>query len=80
MSGGLLDHPAIRLSESEQREPMVDLAAQWYENSLSESERKAIVRNVAGAMEYGLTRSWTCLSECVRMVIRREYRRITSKS
>ena len=58
----------------------MDLVAQWYENSLSESERKAIVRNVAGAMEYGLTRSWNCLSECVRMVIRREYRRITSKS
>jgi hypothetical protein len=59
---------------------MVDLVAQWYENSLTEQERKTIVGPVAGAMEYGLTRSWNMLSEHVRMVIRREYRRITSKS
>jgi hypothetical protein len=58
----------------------MDLVAVWYENMLNESERKAIVRNVAGAMEYGLTRSWNCLSEHVRMHVRREYRRITSKS
>jgi hypothetical protein len=58
----------------------MDLVAVWYENSLTEQERKAIVGRVAGACEYGLTRNWNCLSECVRMVIRREYRRITSKS
>jgi hypothetical protein len=62
------------------QEKNMDLVAQWYENSLNESERRAIVRNVAGAMEYGLTRSWNMLSEHVRMHARREYRRITSKS
>jgi hypothetical protein len=53
----------------------MDLVAVWYENNLSESERSAIVRNFAGAMEYGLARSWNCLSEHVRLVIRREYRK-----
>ena len=58
----------------------MDLVAVWYENNLSESERRAIVRNFAGAMEYGLTRNWNCLNECIRMAVRREYRRITSKA
>jgi hypothetical protein len=58
----------------------LDLVAVWYENNLTESERKAIVGNVAGAMEYGLTRSWRNLTEHVRMVVRREYRRINEKS
>jgi hypothetical protein len=60
--------------------PMADLVATWYENSLTEQERKAITGRIGGAMEYGLTRSWNCLSEHVRMAVRREYRRITSKS
>jgi hypothetical protein len=58
----------------------MDLAMDWYQNMLDESERRAIVKNIAGAMEYGLTRSRHVLSERVRMAIRREYRRITSKS
>ncbi len=35
-----------------------NLVAEWYSYNLSEQERKAIVGNLAGAMEYGLTRSW----------------------
>ncbi len=57
-----------------------NLVAEWYSYNLSEQERKAIVGNLAGAMEYGLTRSWNMLSEHIRMAITREYRRITSKS
>ena len=58
----------------------MDLVAVWYENNLSEVERRAIVKNFAGALEYGLTRNWSMLAEHIRMAIRREHRRITSKS
>jgi hypothetical protein len=57
-----------------------DLAAEWYQHYTTEQERKAIIGKMAGATEYGLTRSWNCLSEHIRMAVRREYRRITSKS
>jgi hypothetical protein len=59
--------------------PQRDLVAQWYTN-LPESEAKALIGRYAGAMEYGMVRSWAKLNENVRMVLRREYRRITSKS
>jgi hypothetical protein len=56
-----------------------ELVAHWYA-TLTEQEAKALIGNYAGAMEYGVCRSWAKLNENVRMVLRREYRRITSKS
>lgn len=60
--------------------PERDIVADWYSVSTTEKERKAMLGNVAGAMEYGLTRSWSLLNEHARMIVRREYRRITSRS
>lgn len=57
-----------------------DIVADWYSVSTTEKERKAMLGNVAGATEYGLTRSWSALNEHARMIVRREYRRITTRS